>query len=80
MSRSSDTGSLGVVMAEELYTLEQAEAILTRRMREKMCVDGPGAPGHMVQEYITRGTADEIIIWGLGCNRCGAKFLPSWPE
>lgn len=79
-SKSSVTDSRGVVMAEQMYTLAEAEAILARRMREKMCMDGPGAPGHMVQEYLTRGPAEEILVWGLGCNRCGAKFLPSWPE
>ena len=66
-------------MAEQLYTLAEAEVILRQQMVQQMCLVGVTAPGHLVQETVTRDVTGAITAWSLRCGRCGADFLPSWP-
>lgn len=69
-----------VVTAEEqMYTLAEAEVLLRARMRQDMCMAGAGAPGHMVVESLVRNGSNEITAWSLGCQRCGAAFVASFP-
>lgn len=65
---------------EPRYTLAEAEVLLREKMRRDSCLVGPGAPGHDVQEYVTRNFRDEICLWSMGCRRCGAWFEARYPE
>lgn len=73
-------GRMGVTAVEEpVYTLAEAEVILRERLRQDMCMTGAGAPGHLVRESVVRNSEGVIVMWNMGCERCGAQFLPSWP-
>lgn len=68
------------MVEETLYTLAEAEAILRERLKQDMCMLGVAAPGHLVEEYVSRNSFGEIIVWNLGCKRCGAVFTATYPE
>lgn len=65
---------------EPVYTLAEAERILRPRFTRDRCMLGPGAPGHLIQEHVTRNAVGEIMMWSLGCQRCGAVFEATYPE
>lgn len=63
---------------EPVYTLAEAEALLLPRFTRDRCMKGPGAPGHMVKEFVQRNANGEIVIWGLSCPRCTATFVETY--
>lgn len=60
-------GGTDETVAESLYTLEQAHAILSRRMCD--------LNGHDLQQsLITSIENDTPLVIEVHCNRCGARF------